>query len=56
MMRVIPLDASLVKGTHGRLLEDPDDGPLLISTEKTGACARMDMTEVKGLLLQMLSA
>jgi len=56
LMRVIPLDASLVKGTHGRLLEDPEDGPLLISTEKTGACDRLDMTEVKGLLLKMLAS
>ncbi|HSJ03621.1 MAG TPA: alkaline phosphatase family protein, partial [Verrucomicrobium sp.] len=27
---VIPLDAGLVKGSHGRLPEDPQDWPVLI--------------------------
>ena len=33
LMDVIPLDASLVRGSHGRLTEDPHDGPLNISSE-----------------------
>ena len=33
LMDVIPLDASLVRGSHGRLTEDPHDGPLFISSE-----------------------
>jgi len=33
LMDVIPLDAGLVKGSHGRPTDDPDDGPLLISSE-----------------------
>jgi predicted AlkP superfamily pyrophosphatase or phosphodiesterase len=33
LMDVIPLDASLVKGSHGRPTDDPRSGPLLISTE-----------------------
>ena len=31
LMNVVPLDASLVKGSHGRPTADSDDGPLLIS-------------------------
>jgi len=33
MMDVIPLDASLVKGSHGRITDRPGQGPLFISTE-----------------------
>jgi hypothetical protein len=28
---VIPLDATLVKGSHGRIPDDPAKGPLLIT-------------------------
>lgn len=31
LMDVIPIDPSLVRGSHGRLPDDPDDGPLLIT-------------------------
>jgi predicted AlkP superfamily pyrophosphatase or phosphodiesterase len=33
LMDVIPLDASLVKGSHGRVTADSDTGPLFISSE-----------------------
>jgi hypothetical protein len=33
-MDVVPLDASLVKGSHGRPTDNADDGPLLISSER----------------------
>jgi hypothetical protein len=33
LMDVIPLDASLVKGSHGRLEADPKKWPVLLSTE-----------------------
>ena len=33
LMDVIPLDANLVKGSHGRLTDRPEDGPLIISSE-----------------------
>jgi hypothetical protein len=36
LMNVIPLDASLVKGSHGRVTESLDDGPLLISSQRDG--------------------
>jgi hypothetical protein len=32
-MDVIPLDATLVKGSHGRLTDRPEEGPLIISSE-----------------------
>ncbi|MGA2128815.1 MAG: alkaline phosphatase family protein, partial [Xanthobacteraceae bacterium] len=34
LMDVIPLDAGLVKGSHGRLTDDSADGPLIISSER----------------------
>jgi predicted AlkP superfamily pyrophosphatase or phosphodiesterase len=33
LMDVIPLDATLVKGSHGRPPDDPTDGPVLISSD-----------------------
>jgi len=33
LMDVIPLDASLVKGSHGRITDRPEDGPLFITSE-----------------------
>jgi hypothetical protein len=33
LMDVIPLDASLVKGSHGRIPDDPSKGPLLITKQ-----------------------
>jgi predicted AlkP superfamily pyrophosphatase or phosphodiesterase len=36
LMDVIPLDASLVKGSHGRVTDDPLDGPVAISSQADG--------------------
>jgi hypothetical protein len=33
LMDVIPLDASLVKGSHGRATEWTDDGPVLMTKQ-----------------------
>jgi predicted AlkP superfamily pyrophosphatase or phosphodiesterase len=33
LLDVIPLDPSLVKGSHGRVTDDPADGPLLATSE-----------------------
>jgi predicted AlkP superfamily pyrophosphatase or phosphodiesterase len=33
LMDVVPLDASLVKGSHGRVTDDPADGPLFVTSE-----------------------
>jgi len=55
LMEVIPLDTSLVKGSHGRPPDHPDDGALLISSEQNllppGPIAA---TAVRDLLLRHL--
>jgi predicted AlkP superfamily pyrophosphatase or phosphodiesterase len=33
LMEVIPLDATLVKGSHGRITDRADDGPIFMTTE-----------------------
>ena len=33
LMEVIPLDVSLVKGSHGRITDHDDDGPIFMTTE-----------------------
>jgi predicted AlkP superfamily pyrophosphatase or phosphodiesterase len=33
LLDVIPLDAGLVKGSHGRITDHPNDGPVFISSE-----------------------
>lgn len=38
LMDVIPLDASLVKGSHGRLPDDPRDGPVFLATTDFERC------------------
>jgi predicted AlkP superfamily pyrophosphatase or phosphodiesterase len=52
LMDVIPLDANLVKGSHGRITDSAEDGPLLISSSPpllpTGSIAA---TGVKQLIL-----
>jgi predicted AlkP superfamily pyrophosphatase or phosphodiesterase len=52
LMDVIPLDASLVRGSHGRMTERSEDGPLVIVDRpellKAGTFAA---TDVKSLLL-----
>lgn len=52
MMEVIPLDASLVKGSHGRVTDSPDAGPLFMtSVPKLLDNNAIDATDVFGLLL-----
>ncbi len=51
-MDVIPLDAGLVKGSHGRITDDPADGPLLISSDASLLPAgSIAATDVKALIL-----
>jgi hypothetical protein len=51
-MDVVPLDASLVKGSHGRLTGDHADGPVLISSEpKLMPDAPIAATAVRDLIL-----
>jgi predicted AlkP superfamily pyrophosphatase or phosphodiesterase len=55
LMDVIPLDAGLVKGSHGRITDRRDDGPLLMCSER----ALLDRpvvpaSDVKSLILKCL--
>lgn len=56
LMDVIPLEPSLVKGSHGRLTDSPEDGPVFITNtpeaiEHDGA---IHATQVKPLVLRHL--
>lgn len=55
LMDVIPLDASLVKGSHGRITHDPAEGPVLISSESQLVREEsLPATAVKDLILDHL--
>jgi predicted AlkP superfamily pyrophosphatase or phosphodiesterase len=52
LMDVIPLDASLVRGSHGRVTDNPEDGPLLITSRADLLPhGKVAATDVKPLLL-----
>ncbi len=38
LMDVVPLDATLVRGSHGRLPDDPEDGPVFLCSRPFGEC------------------
>ncbi len=55
-MDVIGLDASIVKGSHGRLPtpgRELSEGPVLISSNKEIECNEIEMTQVKELALRL---
>jgi predicted AlkP superfamily pyrophosphatase or phosphodiesterase len=55
LLDVIPLDARLVKGSHGRLTERPEDGPLFMtSVPELLPESAVLATDVKRLLLRHL--
>jgi predicted AlkP superfamily pyrophosphatase or phosphodiesterase len=56
LMDVIPLDASLVRGSHGRLTERPEEGPLVISSVPELLPAAVHATDVKEIVLAHLRA
>ncbi|MBF0394684.1 MAG: alkaline phosphatase family protein [Alphaproteobacteria bacterium] len=52
LMDVIPLDASLVRGSHGRRPDTPAEGPLIISSEPDLLPeGSVDATQVRDILL-----
>jgi predicted AlkP superfamily pyrophosphatase or phosphodiesterase len=56
-MDVIPLDATLVRGSHGRPTDRPEDGPMLMTTEPRLLRAEtLDASEVQGVLLDHVFA
>ena len=56
LMEVIPLDAGLVRGSHGRLPLSPAQGPLLMSSEPDllPLASNLQATEVYGVILRHL--
>jgi predicted AlkP superfamily pyrophosphatase or phosphodiesterase len=52
-MQVVPLDPSCVRGSHGRLPDDPADGPVFLCSDASPARERVAATEVKDLLLRL---
>ncbi|HEY3957813.1 MAG TPA: nucleotide pyrophosphatase/phosphodiesterase family protein [Streptosporangiaceae bacterium] len=55
LMNVVGLDAgaAAVRGSHGRLPDDPDDAPVLLCSVPAAARAHYQATEVKSLLLEL---
>ncbi len=54
LMDVIPLDASLVRGSHGRLPESDEEGPLFLCSQRALARDRLRAEDVRALLLRLL--
>jgi predicted AlkP superfamily pyrophosphatase or phosphodiesterase len=54
LMDVIPLDATLVRGSHGRVTDSLDDGPLLISSEPNAVDGPIESTAVRDVMLAHL--
>jgi predicted AlkP superfamily pyrophosphatase or phosphodiesterase len=52
LLDVIPLKPELVRGTHGRLPATPENGPLLIGTNRALEADRYPMMAVKNLILR----
>jgi predicted AlkP superfamily pyrophosphatase or phosphodiesterase len=54
LMDVIPLDATLVRGSHGRVTDTLDDGPVCITSEKDLVDGVVESTAVRDLMLAHL--
>ncbi|RII12337.1 Type I phosphodiesterase / nucleotide pyrophosphatase [Streptomyces sp. YIM 130001] len=52
-MAVVPLDPAPIRGSHGRLPDDPDDGPLILCSTPSAVSGPIEATDVKSLLLQL---
>jgi hypothetical protein len=53
LMDVISLDATLPKGSHGRVTDKPEQGPLFISsTSEDFPVGDVSVVDVKGLILR----
>jgi predicted AlkP superfamily pyrophosphatase or phosphodiesterase len=56
LMDVVPLDPTLVKGSHGRLPDDPLDGPVILSSRPLGRNGdTVPMTSVPDRLMALLA-
>ncbi|MHC5907535.1 alkaline phosphatase family protein [Streptomyces sp. S6] len=52
-IRTVPLDPSGVSGSHGRLPDDPQDGPVFLCSRPEFTREAIHATEVKELLLEL---
>ena len=52
-MQVVPLDPSPVKGSHGRLPDSAEGGPVFLCSDPRLARERVRATDVKGMLLEL---
>jgi len=55
LMDVIGTDPSVVRGTHGRLLDDPEAGPVYLSSTAEDGADEVQATEVRDRLLRLLA-
>ena len=55
-MNVVPTDPSVVRGSHGRLPDDPADGPVLLCSDPTASRDRLEATDVRDLLLELIGS
>lgn len=53
VLDVVPLDPAPVRGTHGRLPAAPQDGPVLLCTDRSLARSSLLATDVADLLLEL---
>ncbi len=53
MMEVVPLDPAPLRGSHGRLPDTPDEGPVLLCSDPSAATDHVQATEVRDLLLRL---
>ena len=54
LLDVIGTDASLVRGSHGRLPATPEEGPVFLCTDRAAARERLAMHEVRDVLLDLV--
>jgi predicted AlkP superfamily pyrophosphatase or phosphodiesterase len=56
VMDAVPLDASLVRGSHGRPAGDPQHGPLIMCSDRSWARAQWSMLDLAPRLVAHLTA
>jgi len=53
MLDVVPLDPSPIRGSHGRLPDDPSRGPVLLCSDASTSRPAVRATEVRDLILEL---
>jgi hypothetical protein len=56
LLKVIPTDASLVRGSHGRAAASDEEAPVLLTAREIEARPRVDSTDVFHVILKHLTA